>query len=88
MGFWNIILLIIKYGPAVYELIKKAIELIRWLRNNDDDQNIVSLGDDQKVATDLKEMARRCREAGNYTELYELVDRLESRKAEVEKRKQ
>ena len=87
MGFWSIILLILKYGPAVFELIMKAIELIRWLRNNDNDEAIVSLGDDKKVAADLKEMARRCREAGDYKELYELVDTLKARKETVLARK-
>ena len=87
MGFWSVILLIIKYGPSVFELIKKAIELIGWLRDNDDDETIVSLGDDKKVQADLKEMARRCREAGDYTELYDLVDRLKNRKLDVIARK-
>jgi hypothetical protein len=75
--------LIIKYGPSIFELIRKAVELIKWLRDNDNDENIVALGDDKKVQADLKEMAQRCREANDFTELYELVDSLKSRKKEV-----
>ena len=79
MGFLNIILLIIKYGPAVFELIKKAIELIRWLRENND----------EKLASAevmVKIMAARGKKVKDYSELKAYIAELERKKAEVEAR--
>ncbi len=78
MGFWNIILLIIKYGPAVFELIKKAIELIRWLRDNDEEATQLA-----EAEVSVAEIAKRCKQAKDNTELKTFVDNLEARKEHV-----
>jgi predicted RecB family endonuclease len=77
MGFLNIILLIIKYGPAVFELVKKAIELIRWLRDNDEEAQLA------EAEVSVTEMAKRCKKAKDNTELKTFVGNLEARKEQV-----
>jgi len=79
MGFLNILLLIIKYGPAVFELIKKAIELIRWLRENNDEKLA-------EAEVSVNSMAARGKKAKNYSELKDYIADLERKKAEVEAR--
>ena len=81
MGFLNIILLIIKYGPAIFNLIKAAIELIRWLRENDDEV--------KTLATEMcvEEIAKRCKKSKDMTELQTLVDNLKVRKEQVRAKK-
>jgi len=79
MGFLNIILLIIKYGPAVFELIKKAIELIGWLRENNGEKLA-------EAEVSLKGMAARGKKAKDYSELKDYIAELERKKAEVEAR--
>ena len=78
MGFLNIILLILKYGPAVFELIKKAIELIRWLRDNDEEATKLA-----EAEVSVTEMAKRCKKAKDNTELKTFVENLEARKEQV-----
>jgi hypothetical protein len=78
MGFLNIILLIIKYGPAVFELIKKAIELIRWLRDNEDEASHLV-----NAESSVEEIAKRCKKSKDNSELKEFVDSLEARKEQV-----
>jgi len=33
MSFWSIVLLLIKYGPTVYAIVKEIIELIRGMHD-------------------------------------------------------
>jgi len=79
MGFLNILILIIKYGPAVFELIKKAVELIGWLRENNDEKLTAA-------EVSLNAMAARGKKAKDYSELKDYIAELERKKAEVEAR--
>lgn len=78
MGFLNIILLILKYGPALFELIKSAIELIRWLRSNDEEAAQLV-----EAEVSLDEMAKRCKKSKDSTELKMFVENLKARKEQV-----
>ena len=79
MGFLNVFLLILKYGPAVFELIKQAVELIRWLRENNDEKLA-------EAEVSLKGMAARGKKAKDYSELKGYIAELERKKSEVEAR--
>lgn len=82
MGFFSILLIILKYGPAVFNLIKAAIELIRWLRNNDEEYSL-KFADEAPIEADLKSMAKRCKKSKDLSELQNYVDNLKARKEQV-----
>ena len=84
MGFISILLFLLKYGPAIFELIKAAIELIRWLRKNNEPA-AMSMSE-SNFKDELNGIARRCKRFKNLTELRLYVQDLENRKKEVEKR--
>lgn len=52
MGWINLILILIKYGPVVYRLIKEIINLIKQLRDsrNKSDRLYAVQGDDRLAA--------------------------------------
>jgi len=83
MGFISILMFLIKYGPAILNLIKTAITLIRWLRENDD-QAAVQFADAKNVEATLDGIARRCKKRGDNAELQSYVDILQERKASVQ----
>jgi hypothetical protein len=78
MSFMSILLFLLKYGPSIFQLIKAAIELIRWLRENDDEA--VMFADAESVKSHLDRMAKRCRAARNNVELEQFVENLRRRK--------
>jgi hypothetical protein len=84
MNFISILLFLLKYGPAIFEFIKSAIDLIKWLRKNDE-QAAVSMTE-ASVKQELNEIAKRCKKSKDLTELRLYVKELENRKAEVERR--
>ena len=86
MGFFSILLMIIKYGPAVFNLIRTAIELIRWLRSNDEESSL-KFADEAPIAEDLKTMAKRSKKSKDLSELKNYVDSLKARKDKVMARK-
>jgi len=83
MGFISILMFLIKYGPAILNLIKTAITLIRWLRENDE-QAAVQFADSATIEVNLNGMARRCKRRGDNAELQSYVDILLERKASVQ----
>lgn len=85
MSFISIILFLIKYGPAIVELIKAAIDLIKWLRKNDEER--VEFADEASVKSRLEGMAKRCKQKKDTQELRDYVEKLRARKAEVERKK-
>jgi|688.fasta_scaffold587173_2 hypothetical protein len=83
MNFISILLFLLKYGPAIFEFIKAAIDLIKWLRKNDD-QAAVSMTE-ASVKQELNEIAKRCKKSKDMTELREYVANLQARKEEIER---
>jgi len=87
MGFISIFIFLFKYGPSIFQLIKSAVELIRWLKKNDEPQNVTSFAEEDPVKERLHGMARRAKVSKDQSELKDFVSRLEHRKAEVLKRR-
>jgi len=83
MGFISILMFLIKYGPAILNLIKTAITLIRWLRENDE-QAAVQFADSATIEVNLNGMAQRCKKRGDNTELHAYVLELQTRKATIQ----
>ena len=83
MGFISILMFLLKYGPAILNLIKTAITLIRWLKENDD-QAAVQFADSKNVEASLDGIARRCKKRGDNAELQAYIDILKERKATVQ----
>ncbi len=82
MGFWAIILLIIQYGPMIFNFIKAAWELIQWLRQNHP-TGAPHLGSDSECLANLKAMAARAKATRDYSELQTYVAKLQEQKAAV-----
>jgi len=86
MNFISIILFFIKYGPMFFEFIMKAIELIRWLRKNDDEAK-VRFASSESVKSELDGIAKRCKKSKDMSEIKDYIAGLEARKAEVIEKK-
>lgn len=84
MNYISILIFLLKYGPSIFEFIKAAVELIKWLRKNDD-ISLVNVTD-ASIKAELNDMARRCKKSKNFTELRLYVQDLKNRKKEVERR--
>lgn len=83
MGFVSILMFLLKYGPSIFQLIKSAVELIKWLKNNDQN-SFVAFADGESLKQRLHGMAGRCKRMNDHTELEKFVAMLKQRKAEVE----
>lgn len=85
MNFISILLFLLKYGPAIFEFIKAAIDLIKWLRKNDDPAAMTM--SESGLKQELNDIAKRCKKSKDLTELRLYVKELENRKAEIERQK-
>ena len=83
MGFVSIIMFLLKYGPSIFQLIKTAVELIRWLKKNDE-SSAKTFAYEAPVKEQLNDMAKRAKATKDHKELLEYIERLKQRKAEVE----
>lgn len=82
MNFFAILMFLLKYGPSIFQLIKAALDLIKWLRENDVDAK--EFADAEPIKMKLDGMAKRCRKSRDRSELANYVEQLRKRKAEVE----
>jgi len=70
MGFLQIIIMILKYGPAVFELISELWDLIKRIRG---DKGKVS---EAEAKRDLRDALQKYRRTGDRGPLRRLRDRL------------
>jgi len=53
MGFWQIILILIQYGPTIFKIIREIIALIKEISNRDDPKNAALVDYEQDIRNAL-----------------------------------
>lgn len=90
MSWLTILLFILKYGPAIFELVKSIFDLIEWLRERDPKTLVDKVGfksayDRKELMRALTDMAAEAKRQKDTSALVGLRDKLAARRAELEK---
>lgn len=78
----TLVTLLLKYGPAIYELVKAGVDLIKWLKKND---RTTELRGGANVELQLKDAVRHFKETRDDRMIRQLVGQLRERKMSVER---
>ena len=90
MSFLAILLFLVKYGPAIFAVVKDIISRIKWLRANRklsggflDTAAIHAFNDDKSIIRNLHVLASRDKATGGPRELLAFRDQLAAEKARM-----